>query len=1238
MASIADIVARLKIDTSSVSTSLRSASASLKSFSAQAQKTMKATMVDPIKESKFQFKDVSRIVQGIMLSQVFYAGVRAIREAISAVYDFGNSLEYAQMVYSNLFNSTELAEEFINVLQDFAAVTPYAFTDAEATAKRLLAYGIQSQNVMYVLQGVMAAATVQGNSSVIEPISRALGQIYTKGRVMGEELRQLAEAGIPVYEILQEKLGLTADQIANIGDMAIPASTAINALVDGINERFGSTLDEASTTTTGIISNIKDNALQLFAGMAEPFHDSIKEVVSAIGETLVELREAFESGGFGGLFEAIIPEELRDEVKMLIMNFGTLWKTLKEGLSVGLNVLKQMILPIMRALNVLLPIINAVSTAIVKVAGFLVEHTKIVQVITTLILAAAGAWAVYKTQMLIAATVSTLVKGMAVLIEGLGVALAWVAANPVWAVFAVGIGLLISLTGATDMFRNALTSLYGTVMSMMGIDYDNFLMPETADRTADISKFNEALSETSDQMSDLADSTGDAASAAKSLLSFDEVFRLDSPDETGSESIDISTPDLPDLSDYDYSIPSITTPEVDMTDYADSIWDALYSALDGKNFGELIHSLFWGPIKEAFNLSDSQTFATEITTSLGAILGGLGGFIIKFLGAASWADVKLAFGLIVREFMEGGFKAGLSGIGKVFKVAVEDVGIWNAVKNGIKGGLKGAIVGAIVDLVAGALAAQWAQKIREVFKFDESVLDSAGWGQTIGGILGGIIGTILGGPLGGIIGIALGDLVGSVLGTFWDRTYEELKAIPAGWWQMLVDGWDFNDGDSLATNIFEWLKASFSLAFSWILVPLQLLWTGLLKPLMDGIGALFGVDVTGSISEFFGNFGENIQNFRDNQGASFIAWCEEAGGSIKTWLSDAWTNLSTWFTQTLEGFTGWTGSVGAGIGTWSVTTMTTVVTWLTNTLAGFTTWWSNVTTGFTTFFTNVFTNITTFLSNAWSNITTWCTNVYNNFTTWFANNSAGFSTFFSTILTNLLTWLSGLLGSIGEFISNSFTSLSGWWNSVISGFATFVGNVLGTVSGLASNAYGVFANMVNSIYSILSGWWSNVITGFSSFGSNVYSTITGWINKAISSVQSLVDKAKSAVASLKSVFSSVGSTTSKVTSAVKLGYTTLSAGHATGGVFNREHIASFAEGNKAEAIIPLENKTAMQPFVDAVANGLTATLAPLMATTNGTTDSSQIMYVGTLIADDQGLKELNRKMQVIQLAESARRS
>lgn len=140
--------------------------------------------------------------------------------------------------------------------------------------------------------------------------------------------------------------------------------------------------------------------------------------------------------------------------------------------------------------------------------------------------------------------------------------------------------------------------------------------------------------------------------------------------------------------------------------------------------------------------------------------------------------------------------------------------------------------------------------------------------------------------------------------------------------------------------------------------------------------------------------------------------------------------------------------------------------------------------------------------------------------------------------------------------------------------------------------------------------------------SSVFNKLFGWIDSAIEKLDNLFRKQDSA---------------SSRQSSVTLSNSKSMAGHATGGIFNKEHVARFAEGNKAEAIIPLENAGAMQPFVDAIANGLTASLMPIVASVGGGSAQPQPIYVGTLIADDRSLKELNRRMQVIQLQDDTRR-
>jgi hypothetical protein len=147
---------------------------------------------------------------------------------------------------------------------------------------------------------------------------------------------------------------------------------------------------------------------------------------------------------------------------------------------------------------------------------------------------------------------------------------------------------------------------------------------------------------------------------------------------------------------------------------------------------------------------------------------------------------------------------------------------------------------------------------------------------------------------------------------------------------------------------------------------------------------------------------------------------------------------------------------------------------------------------------------------------------------------------------------------------------------------------------------------------------------------NVFGKFFGWISDGISKLKEFFGLDSKAKSTDTSYADAEEESTPKV-------------GHATGGIFRREHVARFAEGNKAEAVIPLENAEAMQPFVAAISDGIMQGLLPTIAAMAGgqssaaDSESLRPLYVGTLVADERGLKELYRKMNVVEMSENKRR-
>lgn len=80
---------------------------------------------------------------------------------------------------------------------------------------------------------------------------------------------QMAERGLPVQQILQDKLKLTSKEMENIGNNGIKSGTAINALLTGLNEKFAGSMEKQNKTMFGQWSNLMDNMKSLFTKSGE---------------------------------------------------------------------------------------------------------------------------------------------------------------------------------------------------------------------------------------------------------------------------------------------------------------------------------------------------------------------------------------------------------------------------------------------------------------------------------------------------------------------------------------------------------------------------------------------------------------------------------------------------------------------------------------------------------------------------------------------------------------------------------------------------------------------------------------------------------------------------------------------------------------------------------------------------------------------------------------------------------
>lgn len=218
------------------------------------------------------------------------AGTAMVGAGLKSI-QMGAQFEQSQVAFTQMLGSAEKSDAFLKQLFDFAAKTPFEFTGLQDASRRLLAYGFEANEIIPIMTRVGdAVSALGGGTAEINRATLALGQMQAKGKVSGEEMRQLAELGIPVWDMLAKKIGTSIPEAMKLSEKgAIDAQTGINAVLDGMGQKFAGGMDKQSKTVLGLWSTLKDTLSQTLVKIGtkliETFHiqDVMSGAITALG-------------------------------------------------------------------------------------------------------------------------------------------------------------------------------------------------------------------------------------------------------------------------------------------------------------------------------------------------------------------------------------------------------------------------------------------------------------------------------------------------------------------------------------------------------------------------------------------------------------------------------------------------------------------------------------------------------------------------------------------------------------------------------------------------------------------------------------------------------------------------------------------------------------------------------------------------------------------------------------------
>lgn len=521
---------------------------------------------------------IQGIIGGIIVSQAFYRLLDIMQRLVQGAKEFSTSMQDAAVSFKYLMKGDQSGVSggsILNALTNIAQTSPMSASSLVDASRQLMAMGFSAKSTVPALNILVdTAAAVGGSASEmsdkIQHITLAFGQMIAAGKVSAQELRQLYNAGLPIYELLAKGLGISMKEAKNIGKLNVDSATAVYAILQQLQERYAGAAKDLSRTVAGSLEVIKESLQITLARAWQPYFEKVNGILNKLADRFVAFSRITQAYGIGGLFQAIIPRNLWAPLRQLIAGLILLGRAFKDVARIiwasfgqALTWLIQILSPVVYMIGNLARIIAAVARAayvtfpVVRYLFAAIALLVIAGVIAKLVLVLAKAIWWLTGAAAAAKAIATLVKAIA----GLAVA------HPVTFVLLAIAAAFLAIVAASEKARAAIAAFFGKAMGgltdfmeslQLGMDPGDVAMPEF--QMPDMDDFSSGIEDIIDDMDDLGDEEDEAGKKAKklkdNLQSFDEVYRIGDEDDAGGGDDDKFAglwDKLKGLGDLDYS-------------------------------------------------------------------------------------------------------------------------------------------------------------------------------------------------------------------------------------------------------------------------------------------------------------------------------------------------------------------------------------------------------------------------------------------------------------------------------------------------------------------------------------------------------------------------------------------------------------------------------------------------------------------------------------------------------------
>lgn len=285
------------------------------------------------------------VMLGNLMADVARRGIQLVGDVSTAGIKYNATMEtYVTNFRTMLGGSSEAAQQLTTDLEDMAAATPFAMSDLADATQTLLNFGQDSSTVLDTLQSLGDIA--MGDANKLQSLTLAFGQASSSGKLMGQDLMQMINAGFNPLQTIAEKTGASMGDLkdfmsdgkasAELKKQMKAAKREVKALGDQASDgakmlvqmsqegaisadllgqvfaietspggRFYNAMKNASETFDGMVSTLEDDATALMGKFLKPVSNWMTADLLPKALKLIDVMDnAFDEGGITAALDA----------------------------------------------------------------------------------------------------------------------------------------------------------------------------------------------------------------------------------------------------------------------------------------------------------------------------------------------------------------------------------------------------------------------------------------------------------------------------------------------------------------------------------------------------------------------------------------------------------------------------------------------------------------------------------------------------------------------------------------------------------------------------------------------------------------------------------------------------------------------------------------------------------------------------------------------------------------------